>query len=299
MPRSLPSLNALRAFEAAARLGSVTAAADELHVTHGAVSRQVKLLEQRLGSPLFHRAGTGLRLSETGGRLLPVLTSAFDLMEAGVAQATRARGGQLVVSCLGTFTMRWLIPRLFAFRAAHPGIEVQLSASDAPVNFLRDGIDLAIRVERPPWPADVAVRPFIEEEVGPVLSAGLQEKLRLRVPADLARATLLHSETRAPAWRDWFAAAGEAEVRPAGAQTFEHFYFMLQAAASGLGVAIGPKVLVDDDLAAGRLIAPFGFVKSGLSYIAMRPRRDDGRAALFEDWLVGQAETRSPDGAPA
>jgi len=299
MPRSLPSLNALRAFEAAARLGSVTAAADELHVTHGAVSRQVKLLEQILGSPLFHRAGTGLRLSETGARLLPVLTSAFDLMEAGVAQATRARGGQLVVSCLGTFTMRWLIPRLFAFRAAHPGIEVQLSASDAPVNFLRDGIDLAIRVERPPWPADVSVRPFIEEEVGPVLSAGLQEKLRLRAPADLARATLLHTETRRSAWADWFAAAGEPAVRPVGSQTFEHFYFMLQAAASGLGVAIGPKVLVDDDLAAGRLVAPFGFVKSGLSYVSMRPRREDARAALFEDWLVEQADGRSPDDAPA
>lgn len=299
MPRSLPSLNALRAFEAAARLGSITAAADELHVTHGAVSRQVKLLEQLLGSPLFHRAGTGLRLSDTGTRLLPALTSAFDLMEAGVAQATRTRGGSLVVSCLGTFTMRWLIPRLFAFRAAHPGIEVQLSASDGPVDFLRDGVDLAIRVERPPWRTDAAVRPFIEEEVGPVLSAALQEKLRLRAPADLARAALLHTETRLYAWSDWFAAAGQAPVRPAGEQTFEHFYFMLQAAASGLGVAIGPKVLVDDDLAAGRLVAPFGFVKSGLSYIAMRPRRDDARAALFENWLVGQADAHSPDEALA
>jgi DNA-binding transcriptional LysR family regulator len=289
MARSLPSLNALRAFEAAARLGSVTAAADELHVTHGAVSRQVKLLEQLLGSPLFHRAGTGLRLSETGARLLPALTSAFDLMEAGVAQATRARGGQLTVSCLGTFTMRWLIPRLFAFRAAHPDIEVQLSASDGPVNFLRDGVDLAIRAERPPWPAGVAVRPFVEEEVGPVLSAALQERLRLHAPADLARATLLHTETRTRAWADWFGAVGRAEVKPAAAQTFEHFYFMLQAAASGLGVAIGPKVLVDDDLSAGRLVAPFGFVKSGLSYISIRPRRTDSRAALFEDWLVAQA----------
>ena len=171
MVRSLPSLNALRAFEAAARLGSVTAAAAELHVTHGAVSRQVKQLEQALGTALFHRAGTGLRLSEAGARMLPALTSSFDLMEAGVAQAARARGGNLIVSCLGTFTMRWLIPRLFAFRAAHPDIEVQLSASDAPVNFLRDRFDLAIRTERPPWPADRIATPFIVEEVGPVLSA--------------------------------------------------------------------------------------------------------------------------------
>ena len=289
MVRSLPSLNALRAFEAAARLGSVTAAATELHVTHGAVSRQVKQLEQALGTALFHRAGTGLRLSEAGARLLPALTSSFDLMEAGVAQAARARGGNLIVSCLGTFTMRWLIPRLFAFRAAHPDIEVQLSASDAPVNFLRDRFDLAIRTERPPWPADMIATPFIVEEVGPVLSAALQERLRLRTVEDLARATLLHTDTRISAWPDWFASVGQAEVQPAAIQTFEHFYFMLQAAASGLGVAIGPKPVIEDDLSAGRLVAPFGFVRSGLSYVSLRPHADDSRAALFEAWLLEQS----------
>lgn len=289
MVRSLPSLNALRAFEAAARLGSVTAAAAELHVTHGAVSRQVKQLEQALGTALFHRAGTGLRLSEAGARLLPALTSSFDLMEAGVAQAARARGGNLIVSCLGTFTMRWLIPRLFAFRAAHPDIEVQLSASDAPVNFLRDRFDLAIRTERPPWPADMIATPFIVEEVGPVLSAALQERLRLRTVEDLARATLLHTDTRISAWPDWFASVGQAEVQPAAIQTFEHFYFMLQAAASGLGVAIGPKPVIEDDLSAGRLVAPFGFVRSGLSYVSLRPHADDSRAALFEAWLLEQS----------
>lgn len=288
MLRTLPSLNALRAFEAAARLGSVTAAAAELHVTHGAVSRQVKQLEQALGTALFHRAGTRLRLSEAGARLLPVLTSSFDLMEAGVAQTARARGGNLIVSCLGTFTMRWLIPRLFAFRAAHPDIEVQLSASDAPVNFLRDRFDLAIRTERPPWPADMIAKPFIVEEVGPVLSAGLQEKLHLRAPEDLRRATLLHTDTRLSAWPDWFASVGPAEVQPAAIQTFEHFYFMLQAAASGLGVAIGPRPVIEDDLTAGRLVAPFGFVRSGLSYVSLRPHADDSRAALFEAWLLEQ-----------
>lgn len=287
MARSLPSLNALRAFEAAARLGSMTAAADELHVTHGAVSRQVKQLERDLGQPLFHRAGTGLVLSESGKRLLPILTSAFDLMVSGVAQARRS-GAHLTVSCLGTFTMRWLIPRLFAFRAAHPDIEIQLSANDGPVDFGRDGIDFAIRAERPPWPPSMIVTPFIEEEVGPVLSTSLQTALNLRNPEDLARTTLLHTETRPGAWADWFGAAGFAEATPIADQTFEHFYFMLQAAASGLGVAIGPKPVVEDDIAAGRLVAPFGFVKSGLSYIAMRPRTDDDRAALFENWLVDQ-----------
>jgi len=290
MPRDLPSLNALRAFEAAARHGSITAAADELHVTHGAVSRQVKQLEQVLGNPLFHRAGTGLRLSETGTRLLPVLTSAFDLIAAGVVQATRGDEGKFTVSCLGTFSMRWLIPKLFLFRSAHPEIDVHLSADDAAVDFRRDGIDLAIRVISPPWPADLIVRPFVVEEVGPVLSPELQSALNLRASRDLSRASLLHTDTRPGAWPDWFARTGNAEVEPAAIQTFEHFYFMLQAAASGLGVAIGSKALVDDDIAAGRLVAPFGFVKSGLSYVSMRPKSDDGRAALFEDWLVAQAD---------
>ena len=291
MSRALPSLNALRAFEAAARLGSVTAAAAELHVTHGAVSRQVKQLEAELGRPLFHRAGTGLRLSDAGAKLLPSLTAALDLMQAGVAQAARAGGGRLTVSCLGTFTMRWLIPRLFAFQAAHPGIEVQLAAGDAPVDFRRDGADLAIRVLRPPWPPGLIATPFVDEEVGPVLSAGLQDELHIADVEDLSRATLLHTETRSDAWSNWFANSGATATGPAAERTFEHFYFMLEAAAAGLGVAIGPRPLVSDDLAAGRLVAPFGFVPSGLSYVCLRPQTDDANAALFESWLVRQAGT--------
>lgn len=291
MSRSLPSLNALRAFEAAARLGSVTAAAAELHVTHGAVSRQVKQLEAELGRPLFHRAGTGLRLSDAGAKLLPSLTAALDLMQAGVAQAARAGGGRLTVSCLGTFTMRWLIPRLFAFQSAHPGIEVQLAAGDAPIDFRRDGADLAIRVLPPPWPHGLITTPFVDEEVGPVLSAGLQGELRITDVGDLSRSTFLHTQTRPDAWADWFASFEVTAVDPAADRSFEHFYFMLEAAAAGLGVAIGPAPLVRDDLAAGRLVAPFGFVRSGLSYVCLRPDGDNAHAALFEDWLVEQAGT--------
>ena len=291
MSRNLPSLNALRAFEAAARLGSVTAAAAELHVTHGAVSRQVKQLEAELERPLFHRVGTGLRLSDAGAKLLPSLTAALDLMESGVSQVARAGGGRLTVSCLGTFTMRWLIPRLFAFQSAHPGIEVQLVAGDAPVDFRRDGADLAIRVLRPPWPPGLIATPFVDEQVGPVLSAGLQDELRIAEVGDLSRATLLHTQTRPDAWADWFAGFEVTAVDPAADRTFEHFYFMLEAAAAGLGVAVGPAPLVRDDLAAGRLVAPFGFVRSGLSYVCLRPDGDNANAALFENWLVGQAAT--------
>ena len=160
MARALPSLNALRAFEAAARLGSISSAAAELNVTHGAVSRQVKLLERVLGCALFRREGTGVRVTDEGERLLPSLTSAFDLMASGVAQVTHAGRGRLSVSCLGTFTMRWLIPRLFDFQARFPEIQVSLSAGEAPIDFGRDAVDLGIRVSRPPWPARTVVRPL-------------------------------------------------------------------------------------------------------------------------------------------
>ncbi|MCG8544322.1 MAG: LysR substrate-binding domain-containing protein, partial [Alphaproteobacteria bacterium] len=288
MNRSLPPLTSLRAFEAAARHGRITDAAAELRVTHGAVSRQVKQLERHLGVALFRRQGSGVALTDTGARLLPVLTSAFDLMESGVAQATQHDEPGLTVSCLGTFMMRWLIPRLFDFRAAHPEVEVRLSAADSTVDFDRDEADLAIRTGRAPWPTGSVAIPFIREKVGPVLSPELQAQLALRAPEDLSRAVLLHTETRRSAWPDWLTRTGCRGLDASAGEHFEHFYFMLQAAASGLGVAIGPRPLVQDDIEAGRLVAPFGFVDSGQSYAMLRPLAGKAQTMFFETWLIAQ-----------
>jgi LysR family transcriptional regulator, glycine cleavage system transcriptional activator len=285
----LPPLNALRAFEAAARHGRIVDAAAELCVTHGAVSRQVKQLEQSLGVKLFRRAGTGVELTDAGVRLLPALSSAFDLIETGVERVTPSPGSALLVSCSGTFIIRWLIPRLHGFRSRHPDIEIRLSESDAPVDFAQDAADLAIRTMAPPWPDDMVTTPIFGEEVGPVLSPELQAELKIRSVDDLARAPLIHTETRATAWSDWFAAVGRSDIDPRTGDRFEHFYYLLQAAASGLGVAIGPRPLVDDDIVIGRLVAPLGYVETGLHYVVLRPLRDDVRVDTFVEWLADAA----------
>lgn len=289
MTRKLPPLNALRAFEAAARHGRIVDAAAELCVTHGAVSRQVKQLEQSLGVSLFRRAGTGVELTDAGTRLLPALSSAFDLIETGVDRVSPSSSGALLVSCSGTFIIRWLIPRLHGFRSRHPEIEIRLSESDAPIDFTEDAADLAIRNMMPPWPDDMIATPIFGEEVGPVLSPELQAELEIRSVDDLSRAPLLHTETRVTAWSDWLAAAGRSDIDPASGDRFEHFYYMLQAAASGLGVAIGPRPLVDDDIVIGRLVAPLGYIESGRHYVVLRPVRDDARVEAFVAWLTDAA----------
>jgi LysR family glycine cleavage system transcriptional activator len=170
MARKLPSLNALRAFEAAGRHGRMTMAADELNVTHSAISRQVQLLEDGLGVPLFEGPKNRLRLTDAGKTLLAGLTSAFDQIDMSVRSVADAEDGALDVSCPGTFTMRWLIPRLYRFQADHPHIDVRLTASSRPVDFGRDGFDIAIRVGAAPWPEGADVIPLFPEQTGPVLS---------------------------------------------------------------------------------------------------------------------------------
>ena len=288
MTRRLPPLNALKAFEALGRRGRMTLAAEELSITHGAVSRQVRHLEAVLGVSLFEGPKTRQRLTPAGRRLLSALTAGFDAIEQGVGQVTAKPRGELAVSCIGTFTMRWLIPRLFRFKRQAPELEVRLSAADGPPRLAAGGLDLAIRVGGPPWPAGLAVTPFLAEAVGPVLSPRLLDGRRLEAPGALAAWPRLHSATRREAWPDWLAEVGAAPFEPAASQTFEHFYFLLEAATAGLGVAIGPWPLVADDITAGRLIAPFGFRPNGLSYAAFTTKRPDPACKAFVAWLAAE-----------
>jgi DNA-binding transcriptional LysR family regulator len=292
--RRLPPLKTLPAFEIAADRLSLSAAAEELHLTHGAISRQIKALEQHLGVQLFRRFNRRIELTPAGAALLPAVRQAMQLLEASASDvAAQTRRGPLVVSCLATFMMRWLIPRLYAFSAAHPGIEVRLSASHAPVDFAAGGMDLAIRLGKPPWPREVTARPFLADRMGPVLTPALLQFHRIRRPQDLARLDLLHTETRPAAWSQWLAivSAGDADVDAGRGPRFEHTYFLLEAAASGLGAAIGSYPLVEQDLESGRLVAPFGFVPSGSSYHLLSPRMAPSRAkiAAFAKWLVAAA----------
>ena len=290
--RRLPPLNALRAFEAFSRRGSMTAAAEELYVTHGAVSRQVKQLEDALGVVLVEGPRNRLRLTEEGARLAASLTTAFDAIERGLPEAA-PRGAPLEVSCLATFAMKWLIPRLPDFIARHPDIPVRISESHEPCDFRRSGTDLAIRVSYPQAGEGEATR-FLKQYHGPVLSPALLAAKGASL-ASLSALPRLFPKTFPQAWSDWQAKMGVSLGPPPLEREFEHNFSMLEAAAAGLGVAIGPWAFAMPDIAAGRLAAPLGFVATAGDYVALRPEgvRNPASAA-FRDWLVEQGAT-TPD----
>jgi LysR family transcriptional regulator, glycine cleavage system transcriptional activator len=295
MPRRLPSLNALRAFEAAGRLGRMTLAAEELCVTHGAVSRQVRQLEQALAARLLEGPKSRLVLTEAGRALLAELTPVFDRLEAAVRRVADEEEGTLDVSCLSTMLLRWLIPRLHRFNEAHPAIEVRLSASHAPADFERHRYEVAIRMTEKPIPPAALTTELFRDDVGPVLAPALAKRLGIRKPRDLARATLLHPLTRRDAWARWGADVGwDAGERPG--PEFEHFFVMIEAATAALGACIAPWPYVIDDLRTGRLVAPFGFCPSSFSYVALRRNRRSRKAEAFCEWLRREAE-RTPQPA--
>jgi len=292
MRRRLPPLKTLPAFEIAAERLSFTDAAGELHLTHGAVSRQIKALESQLGVALFRRRNRRIELTEAGMAFLPGVRQALHLLETSTAEvATSPREGALVVSCVATFMMRWLIPRLYAFNAMHPKIEVRLSASHAPVDFARDGIDVAIRVGQAPWPRNVIAAPFLADRLGPVCAPALLKGRNTLRRSELRQYRLLQAETRAWAWSNWAQARGTT-IDLGNSQSFEHMYFMLEAAASGLGIGIASYPLVEQDLQTGRLVAPFGFTPSGRSYCVLHARQavDNPKIAAFRSWIVSAAK---------
>lgn len=290
MSRKLPPLNALRAFEVAGRHVSFTNAAGELHVTHGAVSRQVASLEAWLGTPLFHRTPSGLSLTDAGRIYLAELTPLLDRLAVFTAQIKeRAAPSVLRVDAPPTFTMRWLIARLSRFQKTKPDLEIRLTTSLAPVSFAENGYDIAIRGAHEPLRGCIS-QPFMTEMIVPVCHTKLVAEGRLYKPEDLSRHTLLHYSTEPYSWTDWFQTAGIGDLKVAGSLTFEQMYFALQAAVDGLGVVLAPLFLVIDDIAAGRLCMPFG-------PLAARQRRYYANAAQlspavksFQDWLVREGQ---------
>ena len=299
--RRLPPLNAVRAFEAAARHGSFKEAAGELGVTHGAVSRQVHLLEEWLGSPaLFRRLSRGVALTPGGDALLAEFGPALDRISAAARRHSDRCGEPaetvLRVNATATFSLRWLLPRLTLFRKEHPGIEVRLTTSNEPIDALPEDYDVVVRGGPDTFHGYVSY-PLIAERRLPVCSPAVLERGALRTISDLERHTLLHVTTMPRLWRDWLAAAGHAGVQPAATLTLDHFYLSIQAAIDGLGLAMGPTALVGDDLAAGRLVTPFpGISLPARTYFACRPDRDPMSAAgdTFCAWL-GRVSDRPPE----
>src|SRR5262245_12230776 len=254
MPRPLPPLNALRAFEAAARHMSLTKAASELHVTQAAVSHQVKSLERHIGVGLFRRLPRGLLLTEAGQKLLPELREAFARIVRAVERLeTSGRGGTLSISLLTTFALSWLVPRLPRFQALHPEIEVRITTNQQLIEFKTEAVDLAVRTGRGPWPGlrqDKVFDETLTPLCGPALAA------RLRKPEDLLQVPLLVTDYEKE-WPIWLKAAALDENRIKRGAYFDSTRIAVQAAIAGGGVAIGPPFLFAEDIAAGTLVQPF------------------------------------------
>ncbi len=297
MSQDLPPLNALRAFEAAARLNSISQAADELHVTHGAVSRQVRLLEEHLGVALFSKEGRGLKLTDAGIRLRDVSAELFGRLRSTCAELQQGQAdAPFVLACPSSLLARWFIPRLDRLNRELPELRLQLSASEGELDPRRSGVDATLWFAEPPWPADMQVFELAAERIGPVLSPRYAHfaALHQAPAAALLGEPLLHTASRPQAWPSWAASnALDAAALKLG-QGFEHLYYLLEAAAAGLGVAIAPQQLVADDLAAGRLVAPWGFVETSARLALWVPaRRLDKRAQLLADWLRNELERRA------
>ena len=288
--RILPSLNALRAFEAAARHQSFTLAAQELHVTQGAVSHQVKALEEELGLALFERLSNQLRLTAAGQRYLVVVGDAFDRIESGTRQLLerpqRERLTRLTISTSPNFNAKWLAPRLGGFSARHADLDLHVEQSERQVNFLRENIDVAIRYGEGPWSGLSCTR-LGDEFLLPVCAPALDVDSIVA----LSTAPLLHSHDR-QSWRDWFAAHGLSPDERPGI-IFNQESAAVDAALAGQGVALARSSLVVRELQQGRLVAP---VTLGLpltqAYWLVYPQEgeNDGKIAAFSNWLLQECE---------
>lgn len=294
MSTRLPSLNGLRAFEAAARHLSFTNAASELNVTQTAISHQIKRLEDELGLKLFVRQNRALALTPQGHDYLPGVRAAFnDLRLATDRLKRRDNDHVLTVSTLASMASKWLLPRISAFQKAHPDIDVRITTSTSMVDFKSSDVDAAIRYGRGQWPG-LRADWLTADDLFPVCSPALRSgKKALLKPQDLADYTLLHSSGGYDDdWRLWLTAAGlPADISKQPGLTFDMIFMTLQAAIDGLGVAIGRTTYVEGDLAKGRLVVPFDMrmpADAGFYLVSPEASSDSRKLKAFRDWLLSQ-----------
>ena len=296
--RRLPPLNALRAFEAAARHLNFSRAADELSVTPGAVSQQIQNLEDYVGVALFKRTPKGLLLTDPAQIALPALREAFDRLAEAASMLTAAVDGRrLTVSVAPSFAAKWLVPRLGQFEALHPQVDVWISAGMELVDFNSGEIDIAIRYGAGRYPGLEVVR-LMQETVIPVMSPALLETQPLNDPGDLAGQVLLHdgspdADESCPDWTMWLAARGVKGVDGTRGPRFNQSSLVIEAAVGGRGVALAKRALAQADLDAGRLISPFQITTAvDFAYYLVHPK-PKGRlpqVKAFMTWLIAEAE---------
>ncbi len=284
--RRLPPLSALRAFEAAARLGSFKRAAEELAVTPTAISHQIRGLEAQLGQPLFLRQVRQVALTDAGRQLYPVLQQGFDAFEAALARLLKgARRDRVTISATHSFTAKWLVPRVARFHAQHPDIDLQLLASDHLVDLARSDIDLAVRYGRGPYPglrAEIMFEDRFAPVANPLLRVGDVEALA-RLP--LIHFTWQHDDPANPTWQNWFAQAGLTPAKRHGQLVFSDESHAIQAALAGQGIGLVSLAMVQAELDAGQLQQPFGPVIDGHTYHLLRGPRDSSSVQAVVQWL--------------
>ena len=291
MARRLPPLNALRAFEAAARHGSFTKAANELCVTPGAVSRQVQLLEEHLGMPLFTRMNREIVISPQGARYRESLTAAFDQINTSTCNLRADK--KLHLTSYTTFTMRWLIPRLPTFRQDNTDYGLMVTTNPPSIFDISSGtVDLAVLSGTGDWPG-VEVHELFPIHLEPVCTPESLATTRLDAPEDLANTTLLHSIARPDDWASWIHSVEDCSVASTGGIMFENSLMAFEASLNGMGAAIGQTVLLAPDLEQGRLVAPYSHkCRDGTGFYLVYSSKlaDDKRIKRFRKWILDEAE---------
>jgi len=299
MPYRLPPLHTMRLFEASGRLLSFKLAAAELHVTPSALSHGIQAMEDWLGVPLFTRGNRSLALTAAGAAYLPQVRHALDLLaRASSGLPGQTASARLAISVAPSFGLHWLMPHLPSFQARHPEIEIVIDTHHHPVEFPREGIDLAIRMGRGDWPGLTAIH-LVQEQLVPVCAPGLATGLQQ--PASLAAATLLRVADVSEDWESWFAVAGLPPVEATRSLRFDTIHMALEAAAQGLGVAMGRLPLARDDLASGRLVALFGAPRTcATGYWLVAPPETLRRPAVkaFRQWIEAELRAGSPTRSP-
>lgn len=282
--KNIPPLGPLVSFHTAAKHQSFTEAARELNLTHGAVSRAVKQLEDFFGTKLFYRQNRGIYLTEKGRYFARHVEKMLKELEKTSEQMrTATESFRLYVSCEPTLAMRWLMPRLESFKQRAPHIDIHLSTGGGPIDLCAENAHVAIRRADFTWPKKYHVIPLGKERVAPVCSSSYWESNKD------APMHILHTRTRPSAWDDW---KSHVSVAPLSGteQFFDHFYFSLQASVAGLGIAIGPEPLVHDDINRGMLVAPYGFITTKFEYVILSHKapQEDHRLSEFISWVKAE-----------
>jgi len=292
----LPPLNALRNFEAVARHGSFAAAAADLHVTHWAVGKQIRLLEDWFGVPLFERRARGVVLTDEGAGLLHDVASAFDRLATGAArlrhdESERRVCGLVRVNVLASFAVSWLLPRLTDFQARYPDIDVRVTTTSRKLRYVGGAFDVGVRSGHETG-AGIVSRTLMADQRLPACSPVLLRRSPIHGVADLRHHTLLHAASTRTAWSHWLREAGAADLRMPRHAEFDHSYLQLAAAVEGLGVTLASLPLIERDIAAGRLVCPIAAPTwRALDYtLAINADRvDDDAVQAFERWITTTA----------